>query len=156
MKKFAICLLVLAVAVLFVPASYASAPVETCVTLANFCDHLQLVKYHVGGVAGNQTVGQWDYVCVGAGAGTLISGNWAAGKKTLATQPGTCDAPGAGCGTVQGWNATWTLNHATGTFDLYYTVDGLTIGFFQLAKGYTESAGACSPLAPSHGPRATE
>lgn len=151
MKKFAICAFVLVVAAMCVQAAQAQA----CITLTNFCDHIQYYAYSTKGIAGLQSVGQWDYVCLNQGTGTLISGNYSKlGPITMATQPTTADAPGGG-GSPAGFQATWTFNQKKALFDLADTTDGVNIGFFQRAKGYTQTPGACNPLHANGGRSST-
>ena len=141
MKKFAICCLAVVVAAMCVPAAHATK----CYHLTGFCDQVQANKIFVGGVQGNEVVGLWDWVCLGAGTGTLVSG----GPNKIGTQPLYPYAGGTGFGA----NANFSFKPLTGLFDLYGTVDGATTFAFQIAQGFTTTPGACSPLAPKTGTR---
>ncbi len=138
MKKFSICCLVLAVAVMFVPAAQAAK----CITLTSFCDKIQHVSFGTGGQTGKMTIGLWAWTCNPGGLGTLISGKegGAFGKTILATQPTAGGVP-------FGAQAHWSLNNGTGLFDLHGTVDGSTFFSFVSGSGFTTTLGAC-PLFP--------
>lgn len=141
MKKFAICCLVLAVAVMFVPAAQA-APAPKCITLSAFCDQLQHKSFLVGGQTGKLTLGLWDWTCDPGALATPISGKAAGafGKTILATQPVAGGFP-------FGIQTHFSLNNATGLFDLYGSFDDSTFFAFQLSMGFTQAPGAC-PLFP--------
>ncbi|MBI3474695.1 MAG: hypothetical protein HY010_03110 [Acidobacteria bacterium] len=136
MKKFAICLAVLAVAALMVPGAQAAGP--KCYHFTNFCDVIQATQVHVGGIQGNEVVGLWDAFCIGAGSGTLISG----GPGKVGTQ---IVYPYVG-GFAYGIQANFTFKNSTHLFDLYGTFDGLTTGAFQTNQPFTTTNGACNPL----------
>ena len=135
MKKFAICCAILVVAALMVPGAQASTK---CYVLTNFCDGIQVNQIAVGGNQGVEVVGLWDWLCLKAGTGTLMSG----GTGKFGTQP---LYPYVG-GTPAGFSANFTFK-PTG-FDLYGTFDGVTANAFQTAQAYTKVNGACNPLAP--------
>jgi len=142
MKKFAICCLAAAAVALFVPAANAGT---TCYHLTNFCDGVQSTTIFVGGVQGVEAVGLWDWVCLGAGTGTLDSG----GKNKFGTQP---LYPYSG-GTPAGFNANFTFKPLTHLFDLYGTFDGSTTFAFQTSQPYTTTSGPCNPLHAKSGLR---
>lgn len=144
MKKFAICCLVLAVVAMFVPTAYAN-PKTFCYHLTYFCDGVQATNFGVGPVQGIESVGLWDWVCLGAGTGTLMSG----GNNKFGTQP---LYPFSG-GTPAGFNANFTFNRSLGVFDLYGTFDGMTTFAFQHNSPFTLSAGPCNPLHAKSGLR---
>ena len=137
MKKFAICLAVLVMAAMFVPGAQATTK---CYHLTNFCDGLQATQIHVGGIQGNEVVGEWDWLCIGGGAGTLMSG----GPNKFGTAPGYPYPSG----TQYGFAANFTFKPPVASFDLYGTFDGATTNAFQVGQPFTTTAGACSPLGP--------
>ena len=137
MKKFAICLAALLVAAMFVPGAQAATK---CYHLTNFCDGLQATQIHVGGIQGNEVVGLWDWLCLGAGTGTLMSGS----PNKFGTQPLYPYAGGNG----YGFNANFTFKPPLAAFDLYATFDGTTTFAFQTNQPFTTTAGACNPLGP--------
>lgn len=138
MKKFAICCLAVAAAVLFVPAANA-APITTCYHLTYFCDGVQSTQ--IGGVV----VGLWDWVCLGAGTGTVMGGV----KNKFGTNP----TYPFSVGTPLGAHANFYFKPTTATFNLTGTVDGVTFFYFQKNSPYTTTAGPCSPLGPKTGAR---
>jgi len=142
MKMFAICCLVLAVAVMFVPAAQAGTK---CYHLTNFCDGLQSTTIFVGGDQGTESVGLWDWLCFGNNTGTLQSG----GPNKFGTQPLYPYSGGSG----QGFQANFTFKPVNHTFDLYATQDGHTTFAFQTAQPYTTTNGNCNPLARQTGVR---
>src|SRR5205085_7488561 len=111
-----------------------------CYHLTNFCDGLQLTTIHVGGIQANEVVGLWDWLCLGAGTGTLISGS----PNKVGTQP---LYPYSG-GTGYGFNANFTFKPSVAAFDLYATTDGQTTFAFQTNQPFTTTAGPCNPLGP--------
>ncbi len=142
MKMFAICCLVLAVAVMFVPAAQAGTK---CYHLTNFCDGLQATQIFVGGNQGTEEVGLWDWLCLANGSGTLQTG----GPNKFGTAPTYPYTSGH----AYGFSANFTFKSLTHTFDLYGTFDGSTTFAFQTAQPYTTTAGPCNPLARQTGVR---
>jgi hypothetical protein len=138
MKKFAICAALVLAVMLSVPSAQAATK---CYHFTNFCDGLQVTSIHVGGIQANEYVGLWDWICLGNGTGTLISGG--AGPK-IGTQP---LYPYSG-GTGYGFNANFTFKASTHLFDLYATFDGQTTTAFQTNQPYTTTNGPCNPLGP--------
>jgi len=143
MKKFAICLLALAVAALFVPAAQAAPSPTKCYHLTNFCDGVQPTTINVGGIQGKEVALLWDFVCIGAGTGTLGSG----GVNAFGSQP---IYPFVG-GTSFGFAANFKFKPAGHLFDLYGTFDGLTASVFQTNQPWTQTNGPCNPLVVKHG-----
>jgi hypothetical protein len=135
MKKFAICCLALVAVAMFVPSAQA---VTKCYHLTNFCDGVQVTNTLVGGVQGTEIAGLWDWICLGAGTGSLMSG----GPNAFGTQP---LYPFNG-GTGAGFSANFKFKPATGVFDLYATFDGVTAFAFQTTQPFTVTKGACNPL----------
>ena len=135
MKKFAICVAILAVAALMVPGASASTK---CYHLTNFCDGVQATQTAVGGIQGQEVTLLWDWLCLGAGTGTLGSG----GPNKFGSQP---VYPYIGGSAIYGFAANFTFKGPV--FDLYGTFDGATALAFQTAQPYTKTNGACSPLA---------
>ena len=141
MKNFAICVMVLMVAAAFVPT--AQAQVTSCYVLTNFCDGIQTTDYTVGGAQAKETAALWDWICLKAGTGSLMSG----GPGKFGTQP---TYPFVG-GTPSGFSANFTFGPKAKGFDLYGTFDGSTINAFQVGQAYKKVKGACNPLAPKTG-----
>jgi len=137
MKKFAICAALVLAVMLAVPSAQAATK---CYHLTNFCDGLQATQIHVGGIQANEVVGLWDWLCIGAGSGTLMSGS----PNKFGTAP-TYPYPS---GNAYGFNANFTFKHISGLFDLYGTFDGSTTFAFQTNQPYTTTNGPCSPLGP--------
>jgi len=137
MKKFAICVAILAVAALMVPGASASTK---CYHLTNFCDGVQATQTAVGGAQGQEVTLLWDWLCLGAGTGTLGAG----GPNKFGSQP---VYPYIGGSAIYGFAANFTFKGVNG-FDLYGTFDGLTPVAFQTAQPFTKTNGACSPLGP--------
>lgn len=133
MKKFAISLLALVVAAMFVQASQAS---EHCITFTNFCDKIDYYNYNVKGIAGNVVVGLWDWQC--DGTGTPVTGTYGP-KITFDTQPVSGGVP-------EGDNFHFAFQKSTGLFDLYVSHGGITILPVQTNEGWSQTSGACSPL----------
>ncbi|HWZ83901.1 MAG TPA: hypothetical protein VNW47_14820 [Terriglobales bacterium] len=131
MKKYTILCLVLAMAVVFVPASQATQ----CVFFNNFCDRIQTNNVSMHHQTGIWTVGLWDYTC--SGSGILISGKVSTGSTKLNTFIAAL-----------GEQEQWSLKGSTGLGDLDSTVDGVTAFFIQTNQPYTIAAGACSPFGP--------
>ena len=138
MKKFAICCVVLAVAVMFVPAAQAGTK---CYHLTNFCDGLQATQIFVGGLQNQEVVGLWDWLCLANGSGTLMSG----GPNKFGTAPTYPYTSGH----AYGFSANFTFKGGiVKQFDLYGTFDGSTTFAFQTNQPFTTTAGACNPLGP--------
>jgi hypothetical protein len=133
MKKFALCCLAVALVALFVPVANA-APVTTCYHLTYFCDGVQTTKN--AGVV----VGLWDFICQGAGAGSLMAGT----ANSFGTQP---IYPFVG-GVPAGFDAQFYLRPAKLLFNLAATTDGVTFFYFQKNSPYTPTPGPCNPLGP--------
>jgi len=138
MKKFAICFVALAVVALLVPSAQAAG--RHCYVLTNFCDGIQTQQIHVGGITGQEVVGLWDYVCIKNNDGALFTG----APNKFGTQP---TYPFHSGGVPAGFAANFTFKPSTHTFDLYYTLDGMTTGAFQTNQAYTLVNGNCNPLA---------
>ena len=138
MKKFAICVLAVVVAAMFVPGAQAATK---CYHLTNFCDGVQASQSHVGGIQVNEVVGQWDWVCQGAGVGSFFAG----GVNKFGTAP---YYPMTSGGTFYGFAANFTFKPSVAAFDLYGTFDGATAFAFQTNQPFTTTAGACNPLGP--------
>lgn len=150
MKKLAIYCLVLAMAVVFVPASQAA---QYCLSFTNFCDSVQIDFANVGGITGNLSWGDWDWEC-GFGTTSTI-GQLALPKLTEATR-----AVDAGSGYPSAYSTLFVFkgNKQGGNFDLSFTcgLDCGFTGFFQTNQPYTVTPGTCG-LAPNNGkPRLTE
>jgi hypothetical protein len=138
MKTFGIFVLLVAVAVMFVPAAQANPTPTKCYHLTNFCDGLQLTTIHVGGIQGTEVVGLWDWLCLANGSGTLISGS----PNKVGTAP-TYPYPS---GNAYGFSANFTFKPLLALFDLYGTFDGSTTFAFQTNQPFTTTAGPCNPL----------
>jgi hypothetical protein len=138
MKKFAICVAVLAVAALMVPGASAATK---CYHLTNFCDGVQATQIAVGGVQKQEVVGLWDWLCIGGGTGTLMVG----GPNKFGSQP---VYPYLGGSAIYGFAANFTFVPSAGAFDLYGTFDGSTTLAFQTSQPFTVTKGACNPLGP--------
>lgn len=132
MKKFAIGCLAVAVFALFVPASFGTA-VTTCYHLTYFCDGVQAT-----GPSAGEDAGLWDWVCLGNNTGTLTIGP----HNKFGSQPLYPYSGGNG----QGFAANFKFNNTTHLFNLYGTVDGSSIFFFQKNSPFTTSSGPCNPL----------
>jgi len=145
MKEVGIWGLALVVAAMLVPSAQAGTK---CYVLTNFCDGLQVTNIFVGGVQGTESVGLWDWVCLGQGTGTLISG----GNNAFGTQPVYPYIAGL----TAGFNANFKFKPLIAEFDLYGTFDGVTSMAFQTNQPFTTTKGACNPLkARQAKPRAT-
>jgi hypothetical protein len=140
MKTFAICVLVLAVAALFVPAAQAGTK---CYHLTNFCDGLEATTST--GSDGALVAGLWDWQCLANNTGTIVVGvpNKFGG---LPTNPPYNTGSGAGFG------AMFVFKPATHTFDLLET-DGFTYFAIQVNQPFTTKAGVCNPLHANTGMR---
>ena len=117
------------VAVVFAPAAQAGT---RCIHLTNFCDGLETTT------SSGIVVGLWDWVCLDANTGSLISG-------TATKFGGQPIYPYSG-GTGAGFTAEFVLHPVTHTFDLIGSTDGITTFFFQSSQPYTVTKGPCSPL----------
>ena len=139
MKKFAICLAALLVAAMFVPGAQAAA--TKCYHLTNFCDGVQATNITVGGIQAHEVVGLWDWLCIGGGTGTLMSG----GPNKFGTAPVYPYVFGSD---IYGFSANFTFKPPAHAFDLYATFDGLTTFGFQTNQPFTTTNGPCNPLGP--------
>jgi hypothetical protein len=138
MKKFAICLAALLVAAMFVPGAQATTK---CYHLTNFCDGLQVTTTHVAGIQVNEVSALWDWLCLGAGTGTLVAGS----PNKFGTAPLYPYSFGSD---IYGFAANFSFKPAAHAFDLYATFDGLTTFAFQTNQPFTTTTGACNPLGP--------
>ena len=146
MKKFALCCLVLALAVMVVPQSQAAT---YCVSLSSFCDTFNLTSANVGGIQGVLLYGAWDWECLGDYSSASIVGTPPAGKTYLATRPVY-----SGTDYAFAYTAMWSLKAAGSVADLYGAT--ATSEFpFQLSTGWSYSSGACRAHRTSM-PRATK
>ena len=136
MKQFAICA-ALVMAVMLIPSAQAATK---CYHLTNFCDGLQATQTFVGGIQNQEVVGLWDFLCIGGGSGTLISG----GPNKFGSQA-TYPYP---AGQSYGFAANFTFKNLTHLFDLYATSNGQTTFAFQTNQPFTTTKGPCNPLGP--------
>jgi len=134
MKKFALCCLVLALAVMVVPQSQAAS---YCVSLTNFCDTINLTSANVGGVQGIELYGAWDWECLGDYSTASIAGTAPAAKTYLATRPVYSGTPYAFA-----YTAMFSLKASGKVFDLYGNT-ATSLFAFQLGQGYNYTSGAC-------------
>jgi len=135
MKKFALCMLVLALAVAVVPQSQASQ----CVHFTNFCDTINVNIANVGGNQGKIIYGAWDWVCLGDWTTSSVWGK-VEGTAPISTRPVYAGVPFS-------YTAGFTFKQSGHTFDLYGTTYNAQFAF-QLASPWTLSNGAC-PARPN-------
>jgi len=134
MKKFALCCLVLALAVMVVPQSQAAS---YCISLTNFCDTINLTSANVGGIQGVELYGAWDWECLGDYSSASIAGTPPSGKTYLATRPVYSGTPYAFA-----YTAMFSLKKSGGAFDLYGNT-AASLFAFQLDQPWSFSNGAC-------------
>jgi len=134
MKKFVLCCIVLALAVMVVPQSQAA---EYCISLTNFCDHIQLFSAAVGGVQNTILYGAWDWECAGDFTTTSIAGEKLGSNVYLHTRPVYTGTDYAFAYTVE-----FSMNIPKKLFDLYGVTATSAIPF-QLSQGWSFASGAC-------------
>ena len=134
MKKFALCCLVLALAVMVVPQSQAAT---YCITLTSFCDQIQLTSQSVGGVQKTILYGAWDWECTGDLTDASIAGDPPGATTYLGTRPIY-----VGTDYAFAYTAEWSLKKSGFLFDLYGVTASSAIPF-QLGQGWVLNNGAC-------------
>lgn len=142
MKKFALGCLVLALAVMIVPQSFAA---QKCIHFTNFCDSISLNTATVGGVMGTAGYGGWDWLCTGNWTDASVLGN-ATNNARIGTR-----AYSAVYAYLSPYTFQFTFNLANG-FDLYGT-NGSSLFAFQTNQPFTLSGGACRTPAKNGMPR---
>ncbi|MGH9498738.1 MAG: hypothetical protein ACRD3L_06305 [Terriglobales bacterium] len=133
MKKFALCLSVLALAVALVPQSQAATK---CIHFTNFCDSLSLNTASVGGVMGTAAYGGWDWLCTGNWSDASIIGN-ATSPARLGTRPYS-----VAYAYLDAYTFAFTFNAGSHLFDLYGT-NASSLLTFPTAQPWTITNGAC-------------
>jgi hypothetical protein len=133
MKKFAICLFVLTLAVALVPQSQATTK---CIHFTNFCDTINATTASVGGVMGTAAYGGWDWLCTGNWTDASIIGN-ASNPARLGTR-----ADSAVYDYLSPYSFAFTFNIGSHLFDLYGT-NASSLLVFQTNQPFTIANGAC-------------
>jgi len=132
MKKLAICCLVLAVAVMFVPKSQAN---PRCISLQDYCDLTNFDTSNIGGQTGTELIGDWLWDCVSTS--TYTAGNGGA-KLKFGTRPVYSN------GVAFFYTSNWTLTKANHLGDINFSA-GLSGGlaFAIQNEPWSQSAGTC-------------
>ena len=142
MKKFALCCLVLALAVMMVPQSFGATK---CIHFSNFCDSISLQTATVGGIQGTAGYGGWDWLCTGNWSDASVIGT-ATNNARIGTRPYS-----AVYAYLAAYSFQFTFNLSQG-FDLYGT-NGSSLLAFQTNQPFTLTNGACRTPAKNGMPR---
>ena len=138
MKKLALCLLVLALAVLVVPKSQAA---QRCIRFPNFCDSIEFDDVDFGGQYGFVTWGAWDWQCNGSRGDTNIIGRGGS-KLVFGTRPVNKSSRVASA-----YSFMFVLTRDNRLFDLYKTSgdsdDGGGIFQVRVNQAWTLKQGSC-------------
>jgi hypothetical protein len=133
MKKFALCLMVLALSLAVVPQSNASS---NCIHFTNFCDSISVQTASVGGVMGSAAYGGWDWLCTGNWTDASIIGN-ASNPARLGTRPYS-----VAYAYLDAYSFGFTFKINGSLFDLYGT-NASSLLAFQTNQPFTITSGAC-------------
>lgn len=122
--------LLLAVALIVVPQSYASTK---CVHFTNFCDSLQLTTSN--SASGVLAFGGWDWLCTGDYTDAQVMGIARSGHAILSSRPESS-------GYFSPYTFTFDFDLANHLFDLYET-DGTGVLQLQTNQPWTGTSGNC-------------
>lgn len=134
MKKFALCLMVLALAVAIVPQSQAAT---RCIHFTNFCDSIQVQTASEPSYPGGKiNWGGWDWLCTGNWTDANMIGN-SAPKSLMATRPNSA---------VYSYLSPYTFGFgfvASGHLFNLLATDSVSVLTFQTSQPWTLTNGAC-------------
>lgn len=133
MKKIALCLLVLALAVLVTPPSQAS---KRCIRFPEFCDEIQFDDTDVGGQYGFVSWGYWDWECRGISGATNVIGRGGS-QLIFSTRPVSKSN-----GVPSDFSFMFVLTRNNRLFDMYKT-SGRRIFQSRVNEAWTLRQGSC-------------